>query len=261
MAIYNQVGLTTLNTNPSAKQTWTGNTGVEFVLDAVDLSGAPLALPTPTFTSTGTSNATMSPVAFGGAISAWVQYKAEVFLFSNVSATVPDQIIYVRAISPTEAASAGLGKPWPSLASAYIDKYLRPTGSAASQISTAAQPISWTSPESSYVTSGYLFSSNANTATNSQNETASFGKRSRRDYFLGQYGDTGVNVGEFANSRSGSSMAAPTSSDGTNPNPRCGDSNLVALSATDSTSYREAGLSFRDSNRKVHNAVWFWVYP
>ena len=42
---------------------------------------------------------------------------------------------------------------------------------------------------------------------------------------------------------------------------QCGESNLVALSATDLTSYREVGLGYRDSNRKVHFAVWFWDYP
>jgi hypothetical protein len=269
MAIVYQNGSTTLfNSNPATKYTWTRSSGTEFILDAAKLDGTRLSLPTPVLSTTTTNGVTsivsnnqnISPVTLAGSIEPWVQYKAEIFLFSNSSATVPDQVIYTRTVSPTEPASAGPSKSWPSLNNSYIDTYLKPTGTQAGLITAPNQPISWTNPTNGYVSSAYLFSANALTTLNIENESDTYEKRSRLDYKLGQFGDSSVAIGEFASARSGVSTSTQTASNGVNPNPRCADTNLVPLVTTDSSSYREAGLQFRGGDRKIYQAVWFWDF-
>jgi hypothetical protein len=269
MAIVYQNGSTTIfNSNPVTKYSWTRSSGTEFILDAAKLDGTRLTLPQPVLSTTTTNGVTsvvsnnqnISPVTLAAQIEAWVQYKAEIFLFSNSSATVPDQIIYTRTVAPTEPASAGMGKSWPTLNGNYIDNYLKPTGTSAGLITTPTQPISWTNPSDGYVSAAYLFSSNSLTTLNSENETDNYEKRSRLDYRLGQYGDSSVSIGEFASARSGVATSSQTASNSVNPNPRCSDTNLVPLLTTDTSSYRETGLQFRGGDRKIYQAVWFWDF-
>ena len=259
MAITYQNGSTRLNSNTTQFQFWTGNSGVDFILDAANLDGTPLAMPTPVLNTTTASfqNYSPTPVANQSTlIPAWSRYMIEVFRFTPLSDT-PDEIIYARVDTPAENAARGATKQWPTLAQKFIDGYLNPTGSGAGTISSLAQTMSWTTPSQSYVGSSYLFSSNFATATNSEAETASYGLRTRLDFeplVLGDLTDTGR---AFASVVAGTSLSPSTSSVSTNPNPRCTSTSLVPLT-TNSNDYREAGLAFRGSDRKLYNAIWFW---
>ena len=55
----------------------------------------------------------------------------------------------------------------------------------------------------------------------------------------------------------GTSLSTYTESIGTNPNPRCISKSLAPLTSNVSD-YREAGISFRSTDRKLYNAIWFW---
>jgi hypothetical protein len=61
----------------------------------------------------------------------------------------------------------------------------------------------------------------------------------------------------FASARSGVSMSTYTASTTTNPNPRCTSTDVVPLTSNTSD-YREVGLSFRGTDRKLYNSIWFW---
>ena len=258
MGISYQNGSTRVNTN-NALQFWTGSATTDFVLDAANLDGTPLALPTPVLNATTASNQNFSPlpVANPAAVApAWSVYKAEVFYYASAS-DEPDEIIWMRSGAAPENASAGAGKTWPTLAASFVDAYLKPSGAQAGAISSLAQTMGWTLAAGSYVGSGYLFSQNFATATNSQGESASYGLRTRLDFEPKALGDLSGSGWQFASVVAGTSLSPSTATSGTNPNPRCTSTDLVPLTASISD-YREAGLLFRGADRKLYNAVWFW---
>lgn len=269
MAITNQEGLLHIAGNPATQQTWTNNTNIDYHLSAAKLDGTPLARPVPTATwatSASSANSSYAPTALTTTIAAWALYKAEIFYFANTG-TSADEIIYVRADTPYEPASVGPSKQWSALNSSFIDNYLRPTGANQGVISTLGQSMGWMNPAAGYVGSAYLFSSNALTATNSENETASYLKRSRIEFGVDALGNTSANAREFASPASGTSLSNVTSSNGNNPNPRCGNANLpeILISPTPPSTittygYREVGLIFRGSDRKVYSDITIWRY-
>jgi hypothetical protein len=112
-------------------------------------------------------------------------------------------------------------------------------------------------PAGAYAASAYLFGQNFAQATNAQNESANYAFRGRLDFLPAQYGQTTMTGSGFATPASGTSLSPSTANASTNPNPRCGPRQVVPL--TENTSdYREAGIGFRDKDRKFYNAVWFW---
>ena len=259
MAITYQNGSTRQFNSPAQFTLWTSSSSTEFVLDAANLDGTPLTMPTPVLNTTTNSFPNYSPVPVekqSTLIPAWSRYKIEVFRFTPLSDD-PDEIIYARVDTPAENAALGATKQWPTLAQNFIDNYLKPTGSAAGTISSLAQTMSWTAPPQSYVGSSYLFSSNFATATNSEAETANYGLRTRLDFEPLVLGDLSSTARAFASVVAGTSLSPSSSSSGTNPNPRCTSTSLVPLT-TNSSDYREAGLSFRGQDRKLYNAIWFW---
>ncbi len=232
---------------------WTGATGTEFVLDAATLAGAALAMPS------STSNAIMSPAPVANQsanIPAWSRYKVELFYFSTLSDN-PDEVIYLRTNAPAENAALGAGKTWPVLSPGVIEDYLKPTGAAAGVVSSLATQISWTAAAGIYVGSGYIYGGISATATNAQSETATFALGSRIDLEPAVLGNLTATAVAFANFASGTSLSSHTATIGTNPNPLCTSSNVVAL-GSGTSDYREVGISFRGSDRKLYQAQWFW---
>jgi hypothetical protein len=191
-----------------------------------------------------------------GTIPAWSRYKIEIFRFSVLSDT-PDEILYMRINAPAENAALGAGKSWPTLASSVITDYLSPTGSAAGSIASLSTTLSWTAPAGTYVGSAYIFGSNIASATNSEAETANYFLRTRLDLEPAAYGNLTAQGYQFASVVAGTSMSTYTASNGTNPNPRCTSPDVPALT-TNTNDYREAGLAFRGTDRKLYNAIWFW---
>jgi hypothetical protein len=258
MGITYQNGSTRTN-NTAVLQYWTGSSAADFILDAANLDGSALAMPVPVLNTTTATFQNFSPVAVANqttTIPAWSRYKIEVFHFSTLSET-PDEVIYMRINSAAENAALGAAKAWPTLAASIVDDYLKPTGTAAGAISSAAQNLSWTAPSGTYVGSGYIFGSNFATATNSENETASYGLRSRLDFEPLALGNLAAPGRAFASVVAGTSMSTFTASNGSNPNPRCTSTDVAPLT-TNISDYREAGLAFRGTDRKLYNAIWFW---
>jgi hypothetical protein len=258
MTISNQEGSLTVN-NSVATQTWNSNGGNDFFLSAANLDGSVLARPTPTAnwsTTASPSNQDQAASDVTISIPSYSIYKAEIFTFTNTT-NVADEVVYTRTGSPYESASVGATKAWPTLSTTFTDAYLKPTGSGAGVISSLAQSMAWTNPAGNYVASSYLFAQNFLTATNSESESASYGRRTRLDFRPTAYGDSLGSGKEFASVVSGTSMSSSTSSSGTNPNPRCTNTDLVELTTTNSA-YREAGLSFRGADRKFYSAITFW---
>jgi hypothetical protein len=259
--ITNQEGLLTA-ANSTAAQLWTGGSGIDFFLSAANLDGSVLARPTPTTgwaTNSAPSNQDQAPTDVTISIPAQSLYKAEIFKFANTTNT-PDEIVYTRANTPYEVASAGATKAWPALSATFTDAYLKPTGASAGVIASAAQTMAWTNPAGGYVGSSYLFAQNTLSATNSESETANYVRRTRLDFRPTAFGDSSASGKEFANIASGASLSPSTSSAGTNPNPRCTNTDLVELTTTNSA-YREAGLGFRGMDRKFYQAITFWANP
>jgi hypothetical protein len=259
--ITNQEGLLTVNNSTSA-QFWTGASGIDFFLSAANLDGSVLARPAPTTgwaTNNAPSNQDQAPSDVTISIPAQSLYKAEIFKFANTTNT-PDEIVYTRANTPYEVASAGATKAWPALSATFTDAYLKPTGASAGVIASAAQTMAWTNPAGGYVGSSYLFAQNTLSATNSESETANYVRRTRLDFRPTAFGDSSASGKEFANIASGASLSPSTSSAGTNPNPRCTNTDLVELTTTNSA-YREAGLGFRGMDRKFYQAITFWANP
>jgi hypothetical protein len=257
--ITNQEGLLTVNNSATSAQFWNNNGGIELMLSAANLDGSVLARPVPTTgwaTNASPSNQDQAPSDVTISIPAQSLYKAEIFKFSNTT-SIPDEIVYTRANTPYEAASAGATKAWPALSAAFTDAYLKPTGASAGVISSAAQNMAWTNPAGNYVLSSYLFSQNFVSAINSESETATYGRSTRLDFRPTAFGDSSGSGKEFASVASGTSLSPSTSSIGTNPNPRCINTDLVELTNTNSA-YREAGLGFRGPDRKFYNAITFW---
>jgi hypothetical protein len=262
MPITNQAGSLLVNNSTTSSQLWNNNGATEYILSAAKIDGSTLLRPVPSGNWSGTANPTdqdQAPTDQIAAIPAFALYKAEIFKFSNTTAT-PDEIVYTRTSTPYEPASAGASKAWPVLSSAFVSNYLTPTGSGAGVISSLAQTMNWTNPAGNYVTSGYLFSQNTLSAVNSEAETSNYRRRGRLDFLPSAYGDSSAMGLEFASIAAGTSLSPSTVSSGTNPNPRCTNPDLVELLATNASSYREAGLSFRGADRKSYSAITFWSY-
>jgi len=259
MGITYQNGSTRVNTSPGVFQYWTGSASAEFFLDAANLDGTPLVMPTPVLDSTNAIAQTYSPTPIANqqtAIPAWSRYKVEIFRFDTLSDS-PDEILYTRIVSAAENAAQGYGKPWPTLAEGFIDNYLKPTGTLAGAVTSLNQAVNWASLPNTFVWGGWLFGQNFATATNAESETASYGVRSRMDFEPVVLGDTSALGTAFANPRSGVSMSTYTASTTTNPNPRCTSTDVVPLTSN-TNDYREVGLSFRGTDRKLYNSIWFW---
>jgi hypothetical protein len=256
MGIVNQVGSTRLRTS-SDFQFWTNGAGTEFVLDAAKLDGTPLTMPTPDLSTWAAPDFSPQPLANQStAVPPWSTFKIEIFRFAQLS-DEPDEILYIRSGTGAENASAGPGKPWPTLDAGFIDNYLKPGGGQAGLIDTLAHSMSFTMPAGAYAASAYLFGQNSAQATNAQNESANYGFRGRLDFLPAQYGQTTMGGSDFATAASGTSLSPSTANALSNPNPRCGPREVVPL--TENTSdYREAGIGFRDKDRKFYNAIWFW---
>ena len=259
MGITYQNGSTRLNTNTAVFQFWTGGASADYILDAANLNGTALAMPVPVLNATTASFQDFSPTPVANqaaTIPAWSRYKFEVFRYDALS-DLPDEIFYVRTGAAAENATQGPGKPWPTLAASFVDAYLKPTGASAGVLTTTAHTMTWAAAAGTYVGSSYLFSQNFATLANSQAETATYGLRTRLDFEPATLGDTSAAGFEFASVVAGTSLSTFTSSSGTNPNPRCTSTNVVPLTANTSD-YREAGLSFRGTDRKLYNAIWLW---
>jgi hypothetical protein len=255
-AITNQTGSTRV-LGTTAYQFWTGGSGVEFVLDAANLDGSALELPTVNTTTGAFSDFAPTPVPNQSTTApAWSVYKVELFHF-DVLSDEPDEIVYVRIGTAAENAALGATKSWPTLAPATVTDYLTPTGAKAGTIGDLAQTISWSAITNGFVASAYLFSLNAAQATNNQGETATYILRTRLDLEPLALGDQSARGVGWASPASGTSLSSYSANAGTNPNPRCGPTDVLPLT-TSQSDYREIGLSFRGPDRKLYNAIWFW---
>jgi hypothetical protein len=260
MGIAYQNGSTRVWNAPASFQFWTGGATTDFLLDAARLDGTPLAMPVPVNNgSTTLAFQEFSPAPVAGlatVVPAWSVYKVEIFRFDTLSDT-PDEVVYVRTGPAGENASAGTSKPWPTLAASFVDAYLKPLAASSGALSTLAHSMSFTIPDTAYVTSGYVFGQDFLTTTNAAGERASFGYRARLDLLPTRYGDLTMSGSELVGGPSGTSLSASTRNSGTNPNPRCTGNSVPAL--TDNTNdYREVGLGFRGADRRFYNAIWFW---
>jgi len=266
--ITNQEGLLTIN-NSSGLQWWNNGGGNEFIVDAAKLDGSPLTMPSPS-TNWATNSAPFSQdyrsAPFTGTIPAWSVYTAEIYYFSNAGST-PDEVIMVRNGTAFERASAGAGKTWPTLAAATIDAYLKPTGANAGSLNSLAHSLEWTNPADGYVNFGYLFSQNRVNATNVQNENGNYWKRGSLWFRIGAAGDASAPAYEWAPNRSGVELSTLTpvgatstvANSNNSPNPRCGTDEVLPLDGDNTrAAYREVGLQFRDSNRKLNQQIHFW---
>lgn len=258
--ITNQDGVLTVN-NSLGIQFWNNGGTVEFNLDSAKLDGSALARPLPSTnwaTTASPVNQDIRASAFTGTVAAWSVYKAEIYYFTNTG-TTPDEVIYTRNGTPFEPAAIGVSRNWPELAATFIDGYLKPTGANAGSVTSLAQTMSWTNPADGYVNFGYLFSQNRVSATNSESETANYWKRSNLFFRLNALGDLSAPGYEWAANQAGTALSSSTSSSLTNPNPRCGNDEVLPLDGDNSRlSYREAGLQFRGLDRKLYQQIYFW---
>lgn len=260
LGIAYQNGSTRVWNAPSSFQFWTGGATTDFVLDAAKLDGTPLAMPLPVNNGSTTllfQEFSPAPVADQTTlIPAWSVYKVEIFRFAALS-DGPDEVIYIRTGTAGENAAAGTTKPWPTLASSFIDSYLKPAAANSGALTTTTHGMAFTIPDVAYVTSGYVFGQDFLNTTNSAGERATFAYRSRLDLLPARYGDLTLAGTELVSGPSGTSLSTSTQNSGSNPNPRCTGNSVPAL--TDNTSdYREVGLGFRGPDRKFYNAIWFW---
>lgn len=266
--ITNQEGLLTIN-NQSGLQWWNNGGGNDFIVDAAKLDGSAVTMPSPSTnwaTNSAPFNQDYRSAPFTGTIPAWSVYTAEIYYYSNAGNT-PDEVIVVRNSTAYERASAGAGKNWPTLAAASIDAYLKPTGANAGSLGSLAHGLEWTNPTDGYVNFGYLFSQNRVAATNVQNENGNYWKRGSLWFRIGAAGDASAPAYEWAPNRSGVELSTVTPVGGTStvansnnsPNPRCGVDEVLPLDGDNTrASYREAGLQFRDGNRKLNQQIHFW---
>jgi hypothetical protein len=259
--ITNQEGLLTVN-NSSNQQWWNNGGGNEFTLDAAKLDGSAITMPTPSgnwATNTAPTSQDVRNGAFTGTIAAWSVYKAEIYYYTNTGNTTPDEVIYVRNGTPFEPAAAGAARSWPLPSATFVDNYLKPTGASAGSLTSLAQTLEWTNPADNYVNFAYLFSQNRVSATNNQAETANYWKRNSLWFRPAAFGDTGAAGYEWAPSESGTALSATTETNGSNPNPRCEPPEVLPLDGDNTrSSYREAGLDFRGSDRKGYRQIYFW---
>lgn len=261
--ITNQQGFLTVEaSNPPVTHWWNNGGGNEFMLDAAKLDGTAMTMPTPSTNWTTNPTVTSQEISssrFTGKILPWSVYKAEIFYYSNNSNTTPDEVIYVRNSTPFEPAANGAARNWPQLSTAFIDGYLRPTGSNAGSISSLAQTLEWSNQADGYVNFGFLFSQNRVSATNSQAETADHWKRASIWFRPDAMGDTSAPGYEWAPNQSGTALSPTTETAGVNPNPRCEGDEVLPLDADASrSSFRSVGLQVRGSDRKLYNLEHFW---
>jgi hypothetical protein len=261
--ITNQEGVLTVN-NSSSIQYWNNGGGAEFYLDAAKLDGSALAMAAPTTgwaTNSAPANQDFRSTPFTGSVPAWSTYTAEIYYFTNTG-TTPDEVIVMRNGTPFERASVGTTKSWAVASSAFVDQYLKPTGSNAGSLTSLAQTVNWTSPSDGYVNFAYLFSQNRVTATNSENETSAYFKRSSLSFRPTAYGDASAAGSEWGGSGpSGAALSSYTANSGTNPNPRCTGDEVLPLDADNThRSYRELGLQSRGADRKLYQSIYFWSY-
>lgn len=255
-AIVNQTGSTRV-LGTTTYQFWTGGTSAEFVLDAANLDGSPLALPATNPATGAFPDIAPVPVANQSTTApAWSVYKVELFHF-DVLSDEPAEVVYLRTGAAAENAALGATKAWPMLAPAAVSDYLTPTGAKAGAIGDIAQTVGWTGLTNGFVSSAYLFTQNFAQATNGQGETAAYGARARLDFDPPALGDLSARGVGWASAQSGTSLSSFTANIGTNPNPRCGSTDLLPLT-TSPNDYRELGLIFRGADRKLYNATWFW---
>ncbi len=260
LGIAYQNGSTRVFNAPTSYQFWMGGATTDFVLDAANLDGTPLAAPTPVLNSTTASFQDFSPTPVANqaaVIPPWSRYKIEVFHYATLS-DEPALVYYARTGTAAENAAAGVSKPWPTLNPAFASGYLDPTGNSAGAVSSTALSVDWTAQPGSYILSAYLFGQNFASATNAQNETANHGLRTRLDFEPAAYGNTTAPGIRFASMVAGTSMSSYTANSGTNPNPRCGGAPGVVPLTSNIADYREAGLSFRGTDRKLYVSIWLW---
>lgn len=199
----------------------------------------------------------MSATDVGSSIPARSVYKAEIFYFAN-SGTVADEIVYVRTATPYEAAGEGKYKSWPVLAASFATAYLTPSGANATAISSLAQTMTWTNPTTGYVGSSYLFAQNSISTTNGTGDpAATYTRRTRLDFRPAAFGDLTAAGREFASVVAGTSLSSNTQTLGSNPNPRCTNTDLTPLETVNFT-YREVDLFYRGPDRKIYNSITFW---
>jgi hypothetical protein len=261
MAITNQVGSTRVigGASNGLLQFWSGGSAAEFILGAARLDGTPLPTPVPVNTANSAGFQDFTPVVFADVSKVapdWSVYKVEVFRFSSNS-DAPDEVIYLRNGSGPENPALGPTLAWPTLDAAYATAHLTPGGSGSGELGSFAQSLSWTVPDGYYVSSSYLFGQNFANATNTQNETASYGLRGRIDHEPLALGDTTAAGWRMASPVAGTALSPATANSGSNPNPRCGNAIVPALSENPAD-YREAGLFIRSPDRRVRQAIWFW---
>ena len=199
----------------------------------------------------------MSATDVGSSIPAWSVYKAEIFYFAN-SGTVADEIVYVRTATAYEAAGEVKYKSWPVLAASFATAYLTPTGANATAISSLAQTMTWTNPTAGYVGPSYLFAQNSISTTNGTGDpAATYTRRTRLDFRPAAFGDLTAAGREFASVVAGTSLSSNTQTLGSNPIPRCTNTDLTPLE-TVNFAYHEEGLFYRGPDRKIYNSITFW---
>ncbi|MFZ2652600.1 MAG: hypothetical protein WA210_21070 [Burkholderiaceae bacterium] len=247
--------------NDNVLVTFNSGGGTEFTLDAANLNGTPLTMPAPVFNATTVANQNFSPTPVANQatlIPAWTRYAAEIFLFSNTTTPdQPDEIVYIRTDSAAADAADGVNRAWPTLASTFVDAYLKPTGAGAGAV-TGPLTMDWTAPPGATVLSSYLFAQNFVTQTNVNNVTSLYAKRTRLDFEPTTYGNLSAPSTLFASVVSGASLAPQTANVAPNPNPRCTDNTALVPFVGDVNDYRETGLLVRLPDRQRQNAIWFW---
>lgn len=250
-------------------QFWTGFVGVYFTLDAATLDGQALTLPTPVLNAaTGTlQNQNFSPVSLAklpSTIPAWSLYKVEVFHYDVLSDT-PDEVLYVRVNAAADSAARGATVKWPTLDATVIADYLTPNGAKAGPVGSVARSLSWTQPAGAYVGSAYLYGNDTATVPGSKSPTTRYFLQDTLSLDPAALGDKQASGYLFSDLTAGTSLSTYTQDLGTNPNPRCSATGVPALvavapgtSSGTTGSYREVGLSFRSSDRKLYTAAWNW---
>ena len=250
-------------------QFWTGSVGAYFTLDAAMLDGQLLTLPTPVLNATtGTlQNQNFSPMRLANlpaVVQAWSVYKVEVFHYDILSDT-PDEVLYVRVNAAADSASSGATVKWPALDAAVVADYLTPTGAKAGPVGSVARSLSWTQPAGAYVGSAYIYGNDSATVSGSKSPSTRYFLQDSLSLDPAALGDTQASGYVFSDVTAGTSLSTYTQDLGSNPNPRCGVTGVPALvavppgtSSGTTGSYREIGLSFRSSDRKLYTAAWNW---
>jgi hypothetical protein len=89
--------------------------------------------------------------------------------------------------------------------------------------------------------------------------SSNYWKRGNLFFRLNALGDLSAPGYEWAANQAGTALSAFTSSDRSNPNPRCTNDEVLPLDANNTrSSYREAGLQFRGPDRKMYQLIHFW---